>query len=346
MNLIRFGFCKDWGVAEATRSTRSVRFPLSVVALLAVLLSAPASSGRPPQVALGADGLPNPQTMATHVIRVNSNLVIVPVSVTDSKGELVKGLESQDFTIEENGVSESIAKMAEPGETPLELALLFDISGSVQRQFEFEQQAANRFLQKIMRPEDAVTIFSIAQQPRLVLPRTESLAKALRALDALEPTQGITAFYDAVASAARSLGENSKLEARRVELVLSDGEDNNSTITKLTDVLDAVQRGDCVFYSINPSGPSIRLNKLSLKGQEEMEKLASETGGMAFVPETPASLDAIFTQIGAELKAQYLLEYYSSDSRFDGAFRHIVVRVPKRPDLRIRARQGYYPPSS
>ena len=338
-------FCKAAGAGGARYGRCSVYPPLLAILLLAVLLPSP-SVGRPPQGIFDAEDLSVRQTLTTPIIRVDSNLVMVPVSVTDFNGALIKNLGPQDFTIEENGNPETVARMAEPGEAPLELALLFDVSGSVQRQFEFELQAADRFLRKIMRPADAVRIFSIGQEPRLIQPRTDNLAKALRALGTLEPTQGITAFYDAVARAARSLGETSQLEARRVELVLSDGEDNNSTISKLPDVIDEVQRGDCVFYSINPSGPSIRLNKLSLKGQEGMERLASETGGKAFVPETPASLDTIFAQIGAELQAQYLLEYYSPASRCDGAFRRIVVHVSKRPDLRIRARQGYFAPCS
>jgi len=103
-----------------------------------------------------------------------------------------------------------------------------------------------------------------------------------------------------------------------------------------------LQQADCLFYSINPSGPSIRLNIISSKAQEGLAMLASATGGAAFLPDGNEALDKVFRQIAAELQAQYLLGYYSPDERTDGAFRRISVRVPKRPNLRVRARQGYY----
>jgi Ca-activated chloride channel family protein len=101
-----------------------------------------------------------------------------------------------------------------------------------------------------------------------------------------------------------------------------------------------------LFYSINPSGPSIWLNKVSVKGHQGMTSLAQQTGGAVFLPEKFDDLDVVFRQIAAELQAQYLLGYYSTDERADGGFRKIAVNVPKRPDLRVRARQGYYAPKA
>ncbi len=77
-----------------------------------------------------------------------------------------------------------------------------------------------------------------------------------------------------------------------------------------------------------------------------MESMSSETGGKAFVPDKISDLEAVFRQIAEELQAQYLLGYYSTDGRADGGFRRIKVQVPKRPELRVRARQGYYAPGS
>ncbi len=130
---------------------------------------------------------------------------------------------------------------------------------------------------------------------------------------------------------------------RRVEVVLSDGEDTNSETWNLAGALEEVQRADCVFYSINPAGPSIRMNAVSLEGQEGMRRLAAQTGGAAFLPERIDEVAPVFDRIAAELRAQYLLEYYSSAQRRNGSFRRISVRIPSRPDLRIHARTGYYP---
>ncbi|PYV36177.1 MAG: hypothetical protein DMG09_18250 [Acidobacteria bacterium] len=276
------------------------------------------------------------------VIRVDSNLVAVPVSVTDSTGRPVQNLEIGDFALEENGRPQSVARLGEPGETPVDLALLFDISGSTSSRFEFEQQAASKFLKEVLRPKDAVSIFSIGPTPKLVSERTSQVPEAIASLMKIEPTKAQTAFFDSVVAAAQYLERSAARDARRVEVVISDGEDNNSDRYTLVDSLREVQRADCLLYSINPGGPSIRLNNISLKGQEGMEALATHTGGAAFLPEKIEDLTAIFARIGSELQAQYLLGYYSSDSRKDGNFRSIQVRIPKRAGLRVRARQGYY----
>jgi Ca-activated chloride channel homolog len=278
-------------------------------------------------------------------IRVTSSLVMVPVSVTDRSGNTINDLRANDFRIQENGEAEEIAKMFEPGKTPLDLALLFDISGSVHPRFQFERDAAMAFLRKVVRPLDSVLILSIGEDPKIAQVRTEALPVALQSLQALEATRAMTAFYDTVILAASQLRRNSPPETRRAEIVISDGEDNNST-SVLADAQSEVQRADCIFYSINPSGPSLYLNQISIKGQEGLKSLASLTGGVAFVPDSPDQLDPIFSQIANELQAQYLIGYYPSNAASDGSFRRIIVTVPDRPDLRIRARQGYYPPRS
>ncbi len=278
------------------------------------------------------------------VIRIDSNLVMVPVSVTDASGRPVRNLLAADFQLEEEGVPQQIITLGEPGKTPVEIALLFDVSGSVHQRFQFEQEAAVRFLKTVLKPEDAASLFSIGLSPKMVRPRTTSLEDAVAAVRALEPTKMATAFFDAVVEAAHYLAETAAAGSRRVLLVISDGEDNNSERYRLGDVLRELQRADCLFYAINPSGPSIHLNKVSLKGQEGMMAMASTTGGAAFVLDQLKELDAVFQQIATELQTQYLLGYYSSDERADGRFRRISVSVPKQAGLRIRARQGYYAP--
>src|SRR5262249_40935648 len=145
-------------------------------------------------------------------------------------------------------------------------------------------------------------------------------------------------FFDTVVEAAQYLRKTADPSARRVIVVISDGEDTLSENYRLSDASRELQRNDCLFYSINPSGPSIRLNKISLRGQEGMASLAAATGGAAFLPGSLDDLEKVFRQITAELQAQYLLGYYSSDEQANGQFRRIPVRVLRRPDLRVRAR--------
>lgn len=277
-------------------------------------------------------------------ITIKSNLVAVPVSVTDSLGQPVRNLKVEDFSLEEEGQTQQIQNLGEPGKTPIELALLFDISRSIRNRFDFERESAGKFLQQVMKPGDSVTVFAIGTIPKIAVERTESVDKAIKSTLSIEPSDESTAFYDTIVKAARYLNDNSNPGVRRVIVVISDGEDTNSERFRLGDALRELQRGNSLIYCINPSGPSIHLNKISTKGHEAMIKLANDTGGVTFLPDRIEDLNKVFAQIIAELQAQYLLGYYSTNEKTDGTFRKIAVRVPKRTELRIRARDGYYAP--
>ena len=274
--------------------------------------------------------------------RVRSSLVIVPVSITDAKGVSVRDLRVGDFQIEEEGKIETISVFGEPGEASLDLALLFDVSGSVEPRFDFEREAAKSFLWKLLRPRDTLAMFAIGAEPRMIQKRTFDVFNAIKGLDTIQPTKEPTAFFDAVVLAAHELVQNPHPGARRVEIVLSDGQDNQSKINRVDDVIREVQQADCTFYAINPAGRSVQMNEISRNGHEAMELIAQQTGGTAFAADRSEDLAAIFGRIVHELEAQYLLGYYSSDPRVDDSFRRIIVRVPQKPDVRIKARQGYY----
>jgi Ca-activated chloride channel homolog len=278
---------------------------------------------------------------APATIRVSSNLVSVPVSVTDTAGQAVKNLEIGDFKVEEDGDPVLISKIAEANESPLNLALLFDLSGSVKSRFEFEQQAAIRFLEKVWKPGDTISLIAFSDQPEIRLRGSKSPEEAMQEILKLAPTPYSTAFFDTVIAAARLLYQSEAQGTRQAMVVLSDGSDNRSD-RSLVEALQEVQRSDTIFYSINPSGASVRLNEINLTGQGNLVTLATETGGAAFVSESTADLTGIFNRIATELQAQYLLSYYSPNARLNGKFRKIKAIIPKRPDLRIRARQGYY----
>jgi Ca-activated chloride channel family protein len=287
-------------------------------------------------------GLASAPGSQDQTIRVSANLVLAPVSVTNAAGEMITDLKGEDFQIEENGKPVPVARIGQPGEAPLELGLLFDITGSVRARFELERQAAESFLKTILRPIDAVSVVAVGIEPKVLQPRTTSLEQALQGLALIQPGMGATAFYDCVAAAAQMLHNISRPETRRVLVVLSDGEDNRSTEYQLPDVMRVLQESDCLFYSINPTGRGIRINRLSVEGEEGMEALALNTGGEAFVADRLEDLKDFYARIAAVLKGQYLLGYYSPDPRLDGGYRRIIVRIPARPELKIRARQGYY----
>lgn len=300
--------------------------------------------------------MPNPQVSPTvkitptpkkespddDVIKVDSKLVVVPVSVSDSRGEVVKNLRAEDFLLRENGRQQEIESLSDPEQIPLDIALLIDVSGSVNQRFTFQKEAAERFLRQIFQPKDSVSIFTIDQKPVLIQPLSD-LEKAVEKLRTIEPARSTTAFFDTVAEAALYLMKTTKPGHRRVIVVISDGEDTFSEKYLSVGTTSAeLQRADALFYSINPGGASIRLNRMSQHGQDVMQALATATGGAAFVPETNSELETAFRQITAELRSQYLLQYYSNAENMKGGFVPLQVKIPSRPDLRIRFRQGYY----
>ena len=281
---------------------------------------------------------------SANTFKFSSSLVAVPVSVIDANGDPVKNLKAEEFALDEEGQKQQVQSLGEPGQTPLELTLLFDISGSVFERFEFQKQAAARFLEQVLKPNDVVSVFLIGFEGKLAIPRTRNFPKVKSEMMALEPSKEGTAFYASVVRAAQYLNDNAETGSRRVMVVISDGEDNFSKTVALSDAARELQRSDMVFYSINPSGPSIKLNRISMRGQNAMGTLASDTGGVAFVPDKEEELPRVFRQIAAELNAQYLLGYYSNNETNDGKFRRIKVQLPRHQVLRVRARQGYYAP--
>ena len=326
---------------------------------------------------------PTPEPPEYEVIRVSSNLVVMPVSVTDANGQPVLGLKSADFRIEEDGRPQEIAQLGDPEQVPLDIALLIDVSSSVSERFAFEEQAATRFLKQVLRPTDRATVFAIDKTPRLEQERATADVATARLL-AIKAATGPspTAFYDTVSEAARYLAKNTPEQHRRVIVVISDGEDNFSNSVRdsavdaynatkgetdltpaarariraaseaallkghrkaQTEVQQQVQTANAVFYAINPSGQALKLNVISTRAQEAMQKLAAATGGTAFVPERIENLEAVFGRIASELRAQYLLQYYSDDKSGRSSFRRIVVTTPARSQLRVRAREGYFP---
>jgi len=279
------------------------------------------------------------------VIRVTSGLVVVPVSVTDPGGNAVKDLGLEDFAVDDNGAPVKVGYLGEPEATRLDMVLSFDVTISVRSYFKFEQNAAVGFLKTVLRPGDSVAILCIDSEPKIILKRSNLLSSALNGLDQITPSGTSTAFFDTIIAGAHMLRGPVDAGTRRVQIAFSDGEDNSSE-QKLSEARREVQRADCIFYSINPGGHSIHLNVISQRGQEAMEALAAQTGGLAFIASRPEDLAGLYARIVTELQAQYLLSYYSPSSKADDSFRSVMVRIPKHPEMRVRARQGYYPRGS
>jgi Ca-activated chloride channel family protein len=318
-----------------------------------------------------------PKQEVLDVVRVSSNLVMVPVSVTDAQGNAIQGLTKTDFRLVEEGKNQEISEIGDPEQVPLSIALLFDVSSSVSQKgfFVSQQNAAAAFLKLVMKPADKAAIFTITDEPTMIQPLSSAEVSAAKMLTIPAATKPVpTSFYDTVAAAAKYLEANAPSNHRRVIVVLSDGDDNFSSLIRELSIAEAraqqngqpivastraglqekhrravqqvqqvVQKADAIFYSVNPGGPSVKLNQISMRAERGMEAIAETTGGTAFVPESDQDLDRVFRQVAAELRGQYLLQYYANTEAPASQFRRIQVTVPARADARVRARQGYYP---
>ncbi|MFN2404650.1 MAG: VWA domain-containing protein [Pyrinomonadaceae bacterium] len=361
-------------------------FLLGVLALFLFVSLAPAVQAQgvkdmpPPPPAWKAKPTPTPkppEQEVLDVVRVESNLVMVPVSVTDPQGNAVQGLSLADFRLIEEGKQQEITQLGDPEQVPLAIALLFDISSSTSQKgfFASQQKAAATFLRLVMKPSDRAAIFTITEKATMIQPLAPADTSAAKMLTIPAATTPVpTAFYDTVNAAAKYLNDSAPSNFRRVIVVLSDGDDNfseairelsiaearaaqNGEVTAastraglqqrhrraVTQVQQAVQKADAIFYSVNPGGPSVKLNQISMRAEAGMEAIAETTGGTAFVPESDQDLERVFRQVAAELRGQYLLQYYANQDAPASQFRRIQVSVPARSDVRVRARQGYYP---
>src|SRR4030095_11504828 len=310
-----------------------------------------------------------PEQEVLDVVKVTSNLVMVPVSVTDSMGQPIQGLQVPDFRLEEEGKVQEIAQIGDPEQIPLDIAILFDISSSVSQKgfFAFQQNAAAAFLKLVMKPVDKAAVFTIASQPTLVQPLAPAGTAAAKILSIPAATTPVpTAFYDSVIAASKYLTEKSESRHRRVVIVISDGDDNfservremsvaeataslkgdkppSSTLSVLQqkhqraimEVQQSVLKADATFYSVNPGGPSVKLNQIAMRAQTGMNSVAEATGGTAFLPDGEKDLEAVFRQVAAELRGQYLLQYYANADIAPGQFRRISVAVPNRQQVRV-----------
>jgi len=365
---------------------KKLLWPAFLIGVLAIFLSAPAVQAQsvkdlpPPPPVWKPKPTPTPKPAEPEVIDViktTSNLVMVPVSVTDQTGNAVQGLQVKDFRLDEEGKQQEISGIGDPEQVPLAIALLFDISSSVSTKgfFASQQKAAATFLKLVMKPSDKAAIFTITGTPNMIQPLASADASAQKMLSIPPATASVpTAFYDTVEAAAKYLTENAPSNFRRVIVVMSDGDDNFSTVTRGLSIADynatqsgqqaalgtrtgllqahqravagvqkSVQQADAIFYSVNPGGPSIKLNQIAMRAEHGMEAIAEITGGTAFVPDSDADLERVFRQVAAELRGQYLLQYYADSEKVPaGSFRKIQVTVPTRNDVRVRARQGYY----
>jgi Ca-activated chloride channel family protein len=271
------------------------------------------------------------------VVRVDSNLVIIPATVVDGFGRAITDLKVEDFELRIDGEVKPIGELTR-SETPVHVALLFDNSYSLSRAREFEKQAAVRFFQRVVRPIDRAAVYSISNTPTLSQGLTNDVPRLVRTIEKFGAPDGATALFEAVAQASDYMRP---LPGRKVLIIVSDGADTVSEVS-FDDAVNRALRAECQVYVVQTrqvEDPNLH----DPVSEQRMYRLTEQTGGAVYVPRAVEELDAVFTQISLDLSQQYLLSYYPQDDRKDKYFRFIGVRVKTRPTARVRARKGFYP---
>ncbi|MCA1623100.1 MAG: VWA domain-containing protein [Acidobacteria bacterium] len=313
------------------------------------------------------------------IIRVETNLVTIPVSVLDRDGRFISGLLKKDFQIFENGVEQQIDSFASV-EQPFTVILLLDVSPSTQYQINEIQDAAIAFVDQLRR-DDKVMVIAFDQKVQILSPATNNRAVLRNAILRADFGEG-TSLYDTVDYVIRQ--QLRQIEGRKAVVLFTDGVDTTSRRANYQTTVKEAEEVDALFYPIrydtydsmagNSGGtsyPSSRRRSGNVgigdligiilggnvqmgggggvagssraeyeMGRRYLEDLARNSGGRTFEGSTISNLDAAFSGIAEELRRQYSLRYYPEAVGQKGERRQIRVRV-KRPNLVVRAKNSY-----
>jgi VWFA-related protein len=324
---------------------------LRVTALfLATLLGAsqlPAQSayvsGAPSLTAASAttstDDADEPQN-AIITLHARVNEVNVLFIATDKHGKFVRDLTQNDFNIlDDHKPPQAILNFRRETDLPLHIGLLVDVSGSVDSRFDFEQEAATSFMQHTLRTGfDKAFVMGFNGHQQMAQDFTDNVSLLQAGVHKLHDGGG-TALYDAVYRACKDkfLKDRSDHPVRKAIIIVSDGEDNQSEISK-AQAIEMAQRAEVIIYAISTDDSG-----LVMRGDKVLEQLAEATGGRAFFPFKMKDITHSYAAIEDELRSQYVVSYKPADFDADGRYRSIEISTMKK-DLQVRARKGYFAP--
>jgi Ca-activated chloride channel family protein len=283
--------------------------------------------------------------LAQPVFRSRVDLVHFGVTVVDEDGQPVSGLTHEDFVIEEEGLEQGITYFSRGLDSDLEtmpfhLGVLFDTSGSMNRDVDFAKTAAIKFLRSLDLAQDMTLVdfdteVRVSRYDRPDFPR---LVERLRGQEA----GGMTALYDALGVYLDGAFDQ---DGRKVLLLYTDGSDTRSQLRR-DELLDLVRASDVTVYAVGFQSQT--RGAARIQEQLRLQEIVGITGGQSYFPDTLDDLDDIYEQIREELAARYSLGFVSTDRTADGAWRRVTVSLsesrPELEDLHIRAREGYFAP--
>lgn len=291
-----------------------------------------------------ATGSPSPQQKLGNELDgpviVNTDLITLTVTVTDTYGRYVSGLSQKAFTILDEKKPQEITFFSDD-DSPVSVGVIFDVSGSMSGdKIKNAREALAKFIQT-SHNSDEYFLIAFNSRAQLLLDKTRDGNAVLDKLTFVQ-TKNNTALYDACYLGVEKVQRG--LHPKRALLLISDGQDNNSRYT-FNELRRLLKESDVVLYGVGILSGGDANSDLGMSGQGILDELANVSGGKAFFPRSALEMDDIFEQIALELRHQYSIGYKPSEFSNDGKWRKIKVKVsPPRglPRLFVRSKEGYY----
>ena len=271
---------------------------------------------------------------------IHTDLVTFTVTVTDTYGRYVSGLNKSAFSVFDDKLPQDISFFSDD-DAPVSVGVIFDVSGSMSGdKIRRAREALSRFIQT-SHNSDEYFLIAFNSRAQLLLDKTRDGNQVLDKLTFVQ-TRNNTALYDACYLGVEKVQRGA--HPKRALLLISDGQDNDSRYT-FSEVRRLLKESDVVLYSIGILSGSDAGSSLGMEGQGILDELSNVSGGKAFFPRTAAEMDDIFEQIALELRHQYSIGYKPTNFSSDGRWHHIKVKItPPRglPRLFVRSKEGYY----
>src|SRR6516225_1999218 len=331
-------------------SRTGIFISIQIIACASLLAWSGALAQTPPAPSVAPQGPPNEKKGNEYKLSVDVGLVVLHATVVDKRGHIVDGLKADNFKVYEDGAAQKLSVFSH-ADIPVTMGIVIDDSGSMREKRASVNAAALAFV-KTSNPQDQVFVVNFNDVYYLDTPgdfaaSIEDLKAALGKID----SRGGTALYDAVLASIDHLKLGNR--DKKAILVITDGEDNASRYS-FEDLLRGAQKSNAVIYTIGLLGEEepgglFKMSRGSHRGAKILEKLADSTGGKAYFPKSLGDVEETCVQIARDIRNQYTLAYYPTNTRKDGSFRTVRVDVTA-PDnhtkLSVRTRPGYYAPKA
>lgn len=300
------------------------------------------------------------------VIRTETDVTNVLLTATDKQKRLVTTLREEDLRVLEDGVPQKLFTFQRETDRPLSIAFLIDVSASEERTLPSEKAAVRTFIETIIRSNkdhaaiipftdyayleqdltsNVLGVYQALEQVEVALPSYLGRGRRIAGISSspggiAEPNEGTTAIWDAITVTAREILTRGQGQRRRAVILLTDGQDTSSRMTR-SDAIDTALEAETVIYVIG-----IGDSKYEGINKGALETVAERTGGRAFFPKKNTDLTSAFVEIEKELRSQYLLAYSSTNKNRNGAFRQTRIEITnaelQKEKLKLRYRPGYF----